>query len=110
MKEIIAIAQKYSAGSIVLPKLEGIREQINSEIQTKAEQKCPESIEAQKEYAKQYRRSVNQWSYGRLIETINSQAAQAGIVIEENNQSVGGSPQNKAKEIALAAYKYRNKS
>lgn len=109
-KEIIAIAQKYSAGSIVLPKLEGMREQINSEIQAKAEEKCPESIEAQKKYAKQYRRSVNQWSYGRLIENINSQAAQAGIVIEETKQSVKGSPQDKAKEIALAAYKSRNKS
>lgn len=109
-KEIVAIAQKYSAGSIVLPKLEGMREQINSEIQAKAEEKCPESIEAQKKYAKQYRRSVNQWSYGRLIENINSQAAQAGIVIEETKQSVKGSPQDKAKEIASAAYKYRNKS
>ncbi|MEO1558340.1 MAG: type V CRISPR-associated protein Cas12k [Cyanobacteria bacterium J06632_19] len=109
-KEIIAIAQKYSAGSIVLPKLEGMREQINSEIQAKAEEKCPESIEAQKKYAKQYRRSVNQWSYGRLIENINSQAAQAGIVIEETKQCVKGSPQDKAKEIASAAYKSRNKS
>ena len=109
-KEIVAIAQKYSAGSIALPKLEGMREQINSEIQAKAEEKCPESIEAQKKYAKQYRRSVNQWSYGRLIENINSQAAQAGIVIEETKQCVKGSPQDKAKEIALAAYKSRNKS
>ena len=109
-KEIVAIAQKYSAGSIALPKLEGMREQINSEIHAKAEEKCPESIEAQKKYAKQYRRSVNQWSYGRLIENINSQAAQAGIVIEETKQCVKGSPQDKAKEIALAAYKSRNKS
>ena len=87
-----------------------MREQINSEIQAKAEEKCPESIEAQKKYAKQYRRSINQWSYGRLIENIKSQAAQAGIAIEETKQSVRGSPLDIAKEIALAAYFSRNKS
>ncbi|WP_413176220.1 hypothetical protein [Anabaena azotica] len=32
-KEIIAIAQTYKAGSIVLPKLGDMREQIQSEIQ-----------------------------------------------------------------------------
>lgn len=38
-KEIIAIAQTYSAGSIVLPKLGDMPEQVQSEIQAKAEQK-----------------------------------------------------------------------
>ncbi|MBW4671210.1 MAG: type V CRISPR-associated protein Cas12k [Cyanomargarita calcarea GSE-NOS-MK-12-04C] len=109
-KEIIAIAQKYSAGSIVLPKLDGMREQINSEIQTKAEEKCPECIEAQKNYAKQYRRSVNQWSYSRLIENIESQAAKARIALEESKQPIRGSPQDKAKELVFAAYKSRKKS
>jgi IS605 OrfB family transposase len=109
-KEIIAIAQKYSAGSIVLPKLDGMREQINSEIQLIAEEKCPESIEAQKKYAKQYRRSVNQWSYSRLIENIKSQAAKAGIALEESKQPIRGSPQDKAKELVFAAYKSRKKS
>jgi transposase len=109
-KEIIAIAQKYSASSIVLPKLDGMREQVNSEIQAKAEEKCPESIEAQKKYAKQYRRSVNQWSYGRLIENIKSQAAKAGIAIEESKQFISGSPQDKAKELVFIAYNSRKKS
>jgi IS605 OrfB family transposase len=109
-KEIIAIAQKYSAGSIVIPKLDGMREQINSEIQAKAEEKCPESVEVQRKYAKQYRRSVNQWSYGRLIENIESQASKAGIAIEESKQSIGGSPQDKAKELVFSAYKSRKKS
>ncbi len=35
-KEIIAIAQTYSAGSIVLPKLDNMREQVQSEIQASA--------------------------------------------------------------------------
>lgn len=54
----MAIAQTYCAGSIVLPKLGDMREQVNSEIKAKAEQKCPESLEAQKNYVKQYRTSI----------------------------------------------------
>ncbi len=38
-KEIIAVAQTYKAGSIVIPKLGDMREQIQTEIQSKAEQK-----------------------------------------------------------------------
>ncbi|MEH1940159.1 MAG: type V CRISPR-associated protein Cas12k [Nostoc sp.] len=102
-KEIIAIAQTYSAGSIVLPKLDNMREQVQSEIQAKAEQKS-ELLEVQKQYAKQYRVSVHQWSYGRLISIVQSQAAKTGIVIEESKQPIRGSPQEKAKELAIAAY------
>lgn len=109
-KEIIAVAQKFNAGSIVVPNLDNMREQVNSEIQAKAEEKCPESIEAQKKYASSYRRSVNQWSYRRLIDCITNQAAKAGIVIEENKQPIRASPQDKAKELALSAYHARKKS
>ncbi|MEH1935691.1 MAG: type V CRISPR-associated protein Cas12k [Nostoc sp.] len=105
-KEIIAIAQTYSAGSIVLPKLDNMREQVQSEIQAKAEQKS-DLIEVQKQYAKQYRVSVHQWSYGRLMANIHSSAAKAGIVIEELKQPIRGSPQEKAKELAIAAYHSR---
>ncbi|MEH2335261.1 type V CRISPR-associated protein Cas12k [Nostoc sp.] len=105
-KEIIAIAQTYSAGSIVLPKLDNMREQVQSEIQAKAEQKS-ELLEVQKQYAKQYRVSVHQWSYGRLISIVQSQAAKTGIVIEESKQPIRGSPQEKAKELAIAAYHSR---
>lgn len=105
-KEIIAIAQVYSAGSIVLPKLGDMREQVQSEVQAKAEQKS-DLIEVQKQYAKQYRVSVHQWSYGRLISSVQSQAAKAGIVIEKSKQPIRGSPQEKAKELAIAAYHSR---
>ncbi|MEH2046074.1 type V CRISPR-associated protein Cas12k [Nostoc sp.] len=105
-KEIIAIAQTYSAGSIVLPKLDNMREQVQSEVQAKAEQKS-DLIEVQKQYAKQYRVSVHQWSYGRLMANIHSSAAKAGIVIEESKQPIRGSPQEKAKELAIAAYHSR---
>ncbi len=105
-KEILAIAQTYKAGSIVLPKLGDMREQVQSEVQAKAEQKS-DLIEVQKKYAKQYRVSVHQWSYGRLISTVKSQAAKIGIVIEEAKQPIRGSPQEKAKELAIAAYHSR---
>ena len=109
-KKIIEIARKYFACSIVLPKLTNMREQINSEIQAKAEQKYPDSEELQKKYAKQYRINVNNWSYARLIKSIQNKASQVGIAIEESKQSLKGSPQEKAKELALTAYKSRNKS
>ena len=109
-KEIVVIAQAYSAGSIVLPKLGDVREAVHSEIQARAEQKCPECLEAQKKYAKQYRHSVHQWSYGRLISSIQSQASQARIVIEEAKQPIRGSPQEKAKGLAITAYHARQKT
>nr|WP_313770091.1 MULTISPECIES: type V CRISPR-associated protein Cas12k [Nostocales] len=105
-KEIIAIALNYSAGSIVLPNLDNMREQVQSEVQAKAEQKS-DLIEVQKQYAKQYRVSVHQWSYGRLMANIHSSAAKVGIVIEESKQPIRGSPQEKAKELAIAAYHSR---
>jgi hypothetical protein len=102
-KEIIAVAQTYS---IVIPKLGDMREQIQSEIQSKAEQKS-DIIEVQKKYAKQYRVSVHQWSYGRLIANVQSQANKAGIAIEEGKQPIRASPQEKAKELAINAYQSR---
>ncbi|HEY9799297.1 MAG TPA: type V CRISPR-associated protein Cas12k [Leptolyngbyaceae cyanobacterium] len=115
-KEIVAMpsasfanAQTYKAGSIVLPKLGDMREQVQSEIQAKAEQKS-DVIEVQKKYAKQYRVSVHQWSYGRLITNIRSLAAKSGIVIEEAKQPIRGSPQEKAKDLAIAAYNSRQKT
>jgi len=106
-KAIIALAKTYHAGSIVLPKIGDVRESIQSEVQARAEQKCPELIEAQKNYAKQYRSSVHRWSYSRLIESIQSQAAQAGIIVEEGRQALTGSSQDKAEKLAIDVYKSR---
>lgn len=104
---IVKLAKTYQVGSIVLPKLGAMREIVQSEIQALAEQKIPGNKEGQKKYAKQYRVNVHQWSYGRLIENIKAQAAKAGIAIEESKQSIRGSPQDKAKEIAISAYTNR---
>lgn len=106
-KEIVALAQTYQAGSIVLPKLGDMQELVQSEIKTLAEQKIPGYVEGQQKYAKQYRVNIHQWSYGRLIENIQVQAAKIGISIEQGQQPVRGSPQEKAKEMVIAAYHSR---
>ncbi|WP_242072085.1 hypothetical protein [Nostoc sp. FACHB-110] len=69
-----------------------------------------ELIEVQEKYAKEYRISVHQWSYGRLIANIRSSAAKAGIVIEESKQPIRGSPEQKARKLALVAYHSRQKT
>ncbi|MBD2609038.1 IS200/IS605 family element transposase accessory protein TnpB [Scytonema hofmannii FACHB-248] len=106
-KEIIAIAKTYKAGSIVIPKLRDMREQISSEIQSRAEKKCPGYKEAQQKYAKEYRMSIHRWSYGRLIESIKSQAAKAGISTEIGTHQIRGSPEEKARDLAVFAYQER---
>jgi len=105
-----ALVQKYRAGSIVLPKLGYMRELVQSEVQARAEQKIPGLLEGQQKYAKQYRVQVHQWSYGRLNDAIAAKAAQLGLLIEEGEQPVLGTPQTKAREIATSAYRWRSLS
>ncbi|WP_375470414.1 type V CRISPR-associated protein Cas12k [uncultured Nostoc sp.] len=102
-----ANAKTYQADSIVIPKLRDMREQINSEIQSRAKKKYPGYKEAQHKYAKEYRMSVHRWSYGRLIESIKSQAAKAGISTEIGTQPIRASSQEKARGLAVFAYQER---
>jgi len=106
-KAIVDLAQTYHAGSIVVPCLEDVRELVQSEVQMRAEKKVSGYLEGQKQYAKQYRIQVHQWSYGRLIERIRSKASQQGIAIEQARQSIRGSPQEQAQALALFAYRDR---
>ena len=106
-KAIIKLAREYQAGSIVLPKMDNIREITQTEVQVKAEAKIPGCIEKQKEYTKQYRMNIHNWSYGRLLENIKAQAAKALISTEEVKQSIRGSPAEQAQKIALTAYSER---
>ncbi|MFH7027840.1 MAG: hypothetical protein ACHBN1_21195 [Heteroscytonema crispum UTEX LB 1556] len=50
---------------------------------------------------------MHHWSYGRLIENIKSQAKKAGILVEEGQQPVRGSPQEKAYVLAISTYRAR---
>ena len=106
-KAIIKLAKEYQAESIVLPQIDNVREIIQTEIQVKAEAKIPGCIEKQKEYAKQYRMNIHNWSYGRLIDNIKAQAAKALITTEEVKQFIRGSPTEQAKKLALKAYSER---
>lgn len=105
---IVAIAVTYQAGSIVLPKLDDMREIVQSEIQVKAEQKCPGYVEGQAMYAKLYRVSVHNWSYGRLIESIQGQAAKIGVAVEQLKQPLRGNQKEKARDLAIAVYQSRS--
>ncbi len=105
---IVKLAQDYDAGSIVLPQLGNIREVIQSEIQAKAESKCPGLLEGQKKYARQYRSNIHRWSYGRLMENVRSQASKAEIFIEQGRQPIKSDSKEAAKELAIAVYKSRN--
>jgi hypothetical protein len=103
-KAIVEFAQTYQAGSIALPKLDQIRLSIQSEIDTKAQQKIPGYIEGQKKYAKQVRINLHNWSYNRVSELITNKSGQSGIAIEYGNQPARASPNERAREIALSAY------
>ena len=109
-KAIISVAKQYRVSSIVLPKLEDIRELVQSELQTRAETKIPGYIEGQKKYAKQYRMNIHRWSYGRLSDNIKVQASKIGLVIEESKPKNRGSPYEQAETIAIAAYSARSQS
>ncbi|BAS55909.1 hypothetical protein NIES2135_47960 [Leptolyngbya boryana NIES-2135] len=105
--EIVAIAQEYQVSSLALPDLGDIREIVQSEVQARAEQKILGSIEQQRKYARQYRASVHRWRYAQLTQFIQSQAAQVGISIEITKQPLSGTPQEKARNLAIAAYQSR---
>ncbi|ABA21816.1 conserved hypothetical protein [Trichormus variabilis ATCC 29413] len=108
---IIALAKNYQAGSIVLPTMKNVRESIQSEIEARAVKRCPNYKEGQQQYAKQYRQSIHRWSYNRLMQFIQSQAVKANISIEQGPQPIRGSSQEKARDLAIAAYYLRqNKS
>lgn len=64
-KAIVDLAKEYQASAIAVPKIEDMKEIVQSEIKAKAEAKIPGYEEGQKKYAKQYRINVHNWSYGR---------------------------------------------
>ncbi|MDJ0713813.1 MAG: type V CRISPR-associated protein Cas12k [Prochloraceae cyanobacterium] len=99
-KATVELAKKYQASLIVVPKLEDMREIVQSEVKAKAEVKIPGYEEGQKKYAKQYRINIHNWSYGRLIDNITTQAKKLGIVVKQGKQSVRGSPMEKAENMA----------
>jgi IS605 OrfB family transposase len=109
-KAIVEVAKQYRASSIVLPNLRNIREATESEVRARAEQKFPGYKELQNSYAKDYRASIHCWSYNRLSECIEVKAERAGIATEKVHQPHGDTPQEKARNLVLAAYENRKVS
>jgi hypothetical protein len=106
-KAIVAIAQTYQAGSIVLPDLAHIREIVEAEVKQRAATKVPDFIDGQKQYAKAYRTQVHQWSYHRLQDAITAKAGQRGLTIEIARQEHRDTPQESARNLAFQAYEKR---
>jgi IS605 OrfB family transposase len=109
-KAIVEVASQYRASSIVLPDLRNIREATESEVRARAEQKFPGYQKLQDSYAKNYRASIHRWSYNRLSECIEVKAQRAGIATEKVHQPHGNTPQEKARNLVLAAYENRKVS
>ncbi len=106
-KSIVELAMEYQAGSIILPALTNIREIVESEIKVRAEARIPGCIEAQKQYAKEYKMSIHRWSHARLKDSIQSQAAQHNIPVEIVKQPIPIQPVSIAAEMAKIAYEQR---
>ncbi|MBD2741342.1 hypothetical protein [Coleofasciculus sp. FACHB-1120] len=94
----------------VLPDLRNIREAAESEVKARAEQRFPGYQELQDCYAKDYRASIHRWSYNRLAQCIQVKAQRAGIATEKAQQPHGDTPQEKARNLVLAAYENRKVS
>jgi len=101
---IVKLALKWRASSIALPKIGDIRESIEAGVKARAKRKFPNEFERQQNYAKQFRNSVHRWSYGRLIDCIQSRASRVGILIEQGQQPAQGTLQEQAAQVALSAY------
>jgi transposase len=101
---IVNFALQRKAGTIVIPQLKGIRECVESDIQSQAERLFPNEKERQKEYAKDYRASFHRWSYARLSECIKVCAKREAIAVVERKQSAQGNLEQKAIAIALSSY------
>lgn len=106
-KRIVEVAREYEASSIVVPDLADIREIVETEVKAKAQEKVPDFVEGQKQYAKAYRVQVHRWSYHRLQEAVRTKAEQSGITVEVARQEFTGTQHEKAKALALRGYEKR---
>jgi hypothetical protein len=108
-KSITELAQEFKASSIVLPDTKNLREYLTTEINARAAQKS-DSKEVQSKYAKQIRITTHRWSYDRLLTAIRTEAEKTGIPTETVTQPQQATPQLKARDLAIAAYHFRQVS
>lgn len=108
-KSVINLAREFRASCIVLPHTNHLRTHLSSEIKARAKQKS-DVKEVQRKYAKQFQISVHRWSYSRLLANIRNQATKVGISIEARFPPSEGSPEEKARDLALTVYHTRHAS
>ncbi|MGF1576585.1 MAG: type V CRISPR-associated protein Cas12k [Cyanophyceae cyanobacterium] len=106
-KAVVIFTQEHLAGSIAIPQVRDIREEVQAQIQSRAEQRIPDSKEIQRQYAKQYRMNAHRWSYGRLLDAIRSSASKASVVVEEGILGSGTRARDQALELAMSVYHLR---
>ncbi len=101
-KKILQLAQKWQAGTIILPDLGDVRESIECEIQARARRKYPDdNAQLQKEYAKELRMDFHRWGHRDLAKCIRDRAAQAGITVKTGKQSKAETLRAKAIAMVL---------
>ena len=101
-KKLIQLACDRQISTIVMPKLEGIRESVESDIQAQAIRRYPNDKNRQKYYRKQYRASFHAWSYQELASCIQACARKQGIRVMIHRQQLAGSLTEKAAQMALS--------
>lgn len=99
-RNIVDLCQQWLAASIILSDFGNLRESIESEIQARAKHKYPDdSVDRQKQYAKEFRMEFHRWNYKDLIDCIRSRAAEFGISCVAGQQPRLGSLREKASAV-----------
>ena len=103
-KAIVEVAQEFKAGRVVLPKLTGLRESLQSKLEAKAEERHPGDRAKQQEYEEQYKINLHRWSYKRLTQCIEERAGKIGVPIELGQQQFKGNFKEKAMQIVWSTH------
>lgn len=78
---LMALAQKYKVSTLVLPRTEGWREHLYSQLVARAKIKCKGVKKAMACYTKEHGKKLHQWDYNRLSQAIETEAQTIGIVV-----------------------------
>ncbi|QUY40675.1 type V CRISPR-associated protein Cas12k [Acaryochloris marina] len=81
-RRLVDWAISHRVGTIVLPKVEGLKESIEANLQAKARIKFPHYKALQQRYAKSIRAKYPLWSFSRLIQSISECANRNGIEVK----------------------------
>ncbi|MBT9315120.1 type V CRISPR-associated protein Cas12k [Leptothoe spongobia] len=100
--KLVELACDRQVATIVVPKLEGIRESVESDIQASATRKYPNDKNRQKQYRKEYRASFHAWPYQELAACIQACARKHGLKVVIAKQLSSVSLVEKSAKMALS--------